>query len=289
MKLYLMVAVLATGISIACNQAHKKEVATSDLDLASSPGVLDAVKNEEQKEFENQKPNIPPQKEPAPVPVDWDKQIIRNARISFEVKSAAAVSKAVSEAVRGSGGYIASATEVQLSAEIKHDMTIRVPRERFDELLLQISGYADSLLQKNISSEDVTAEFIDTKSRIAAKEKVKDQYYSFLKQAKNIKEVLEVQAGITELQEQIETATGRINYIKHQSALSTIQLSFFEPLLAPVVPEEKAPGFWKELLAAATDGWNMIQLLIIGLIKIWPLWTGITLLWFFLRRKGWWS
>ncbi|MBX2920972.1 MAG: DUF4349 domain-containing protein [Chitinophagaceae bacterium] len=287
MKIYIMVAALATGMLFSC-QRHRENLKIQDIaldnisSLPESSGLIDA-EEKEMRPPDPQKP-VPVLKEPAPVPADYSKQIIRNAKISFEVKNAQSVSAAVTEAVSRSGGYIASASEVQLAGEIKHEMTIRVPREKFDELLNRIAGYADTLLQKNISSEDVSAEYIDTKARITAKEKVKERYYDFLKQAKNIDEALKVQSEIGDLQEEIEAATGRVNYIQHQAALSTIFISFFEPL-PPVVEQPQAPGFWKEIAMAGMEGWEMIRMVMIGLVKIWPLWLIGIAVWSVIKRR----
>lgn len=292
MKIYIIVAAVATGMLFACHRANSEKESLTIADVAitklSDEGGTLAF------EEKNQTPGLlapplppppSPQKEHTPVPADYSKQIIRNAKVSFEVKNAKSVNASVTEAVRLNGGYIASANEVQLAGEIKHEMTIRVPREKFEELLNRISGYADTLLQKNITSEDVTEEYVDTKSRITAKEKTKERYYDFLKQAKNIDEVLKVQSEIGDLQEEIEAASGRVNYIKHQAALSTIVLSFFEPLPIAVSPPETPPGFWKEVAIAGADGWEMIKILMIALVKIWPLWLAAIIIWSFIRRK----
>lgn len=292
MKIYIMVAVLATGLLFAC-QRHQQSFEAKDvaLDNISSQREDLALGGKPEEEIQLPLPQtpVPPSPkhptDPPPVPADYSKQIIRNAKISFEVKNAKSVSASVSEAVRLSGGYIASANEVQLAGEIKHEMTIRVPREKFDELLGRISGYADTLLQKNITSQDVTEEYVDTKARITAKEKTKERYYDFLKQAKNIDEVLKVQSEIGDLQEEIEAASGRINYIKHQSALSTIVLSFFEPLPLAVSPPETPPGFWKEVVLACADGWEIIKILTLAIIKIWPLWVAAIVVWSIIRRR----
>lgn len=191
---------------------------------------------------------------------------------------------AIKEGVRSTGGYIASASEVQMSSQIKNEMVIRVPREKFDELLDRLSGYADSIAQKNITSEDVTDEFIDTKARMQVKEKVKDRYYDFLKQARNIEEVLKVQNEIRNLQEEIEAAAGRINYIQSQAALSTIRLTFFQQLSPELTPQNEY-GFWKALKESILDGWLMVQSLIIILVKIWPLWLLGGGIWMMLTRK----
>lgn len=283
MKLFVIVACMATGILFSCHQQNSKNKlnesgAVSRSSAETGLSQLDQVPSPEQAKLKTD------QKMPPPVPADWNKQIIRNAELSFEVKDITSVSKAVVEAVRINGGYIASSSEVQLSGELKNEMTIRVPREKFEELLERLSGYGDSILQKNVTSEDVTAEYIDTKARISAKEKVKEKYYDFLKQARNIDEVLKVQNEIGSLQEDIEAASGRVNYIQHQAALSTIHLSFFQ-LMLPVIKPEETPGFWKQALYAAKEGWDIMQLLVIAIVRIWPLWLSGIFIWIILKKK----
>lgn len=276
----LMVAVSATVFCIACTPPLQevKDVRLSDLNEQSK-----AIQTEKENEQMLPPPAPTPDNEPQPVSADWDKQIVRNADISFQVKHASATAKAVADAVKISGGYVSAATERQLEDQIKHEMSIRVPREKFDELLFTLSGLADSLLEKNISSEDLTAEFIDTRARIAAKEKMREQYYHFLKQAKNVEEALKVQQEIGGLQEQIEAATGRVNYIRHQSALSSIHLQFFQSTNLQVIKPNQ-PGFWRQLVLAASGGLELIQRLLIGLVSIWPLWMAVSIITLLVKR-----
>ena len=213
MKMHLIfAAIAATGFLLSCHKAEKGKNNINDVTIAalqqndlpaSSPengGVLDY---QEKFEEAKQQPNAVHQKAPPPVPADWDKQIIKNAELQIRVKALNPVSANIREAIRSSGGYIASASETQLSDRLKSEMMIRVPREKFEELLNRLSGYADSIVQKRITSEDVTEEYIDTKARIQVKEKTRDQYFEFLKRTKNIDEVLKVQDAITRLQEDI--------------------------------------------------------------------------------------
>lgn len=292
--MHLTIAVIAAAaILLSCHNQQKEHADISsitmpDIDQGTSSGVLqkeeETLQREQFKAPRQQYPMPLHQKIPPPVPADWDKQIIKNAELQMRVKEFNPATAAVQEATRSSGGYIASASEVQLSGRIKGDMIIRVPREKFEDLLSRLSGYADSITQKSITSEDVTDEYIDNKARIQVKEKTRDQYFEFLKRAKNIEEVLKVQNEITSLQEDIEAATGRINYIQHQSALSSIHLIFYQDIPFVEVPNN-APGFGLEILKSVKTGWTIIQSLIIMLVSIWPFWvTGIGL-WFVFRRR----
>ena len=81
------------------------------------------------------------------------------------------------------------------------------------------------LNEKKITSEDVTTEVIDTRSRLEAKKQVRLRYLDLLKQAKNMEEILSVQSEINGIQEQIESAAGRMEYLQHSSSFSTIHLT----------------------------------------------------------------
>ena len=288
MKMRLMIAVITvTGILLSCHQKQNENAATKnkaldELQTKTSTGLL--YKEEEAKEPQQQKTHSSVQKTPDPVPADWDKQIIKNAELQMRVKELKPATTAIQEAIRASGGYTASASEIKLSGQVKSEMMIRVPREKFEELLNRLSGYADSITEKRISSEDVTSEYIDTKARIQVKEKTRDQYYEFLKRAKNIDEVLKVQNEITSLQEDIEAATGRINYIQHQSALSSIHLVFYQDIPFATLPDT-TPGFGWNLLNSVKTGWTIIQSLIIMIVSIWPMWLVGAGIWFIFRRR----
>ncbi|MFT3946288.1 MAG: DUF4349 domain-containing protein [Agriterribacter sp.] len=189
MKMHLTIAVIAaTAILLSCHQRQKESNSAKNIaldEVSANVSLNKLFKNEEtqqegeSKEPQQQKPSIPVQTLPAPVPADWDKQIIKNAELQMRVKELKPSATAIQEAIRSSGGYIASASEVQLSSQLKSEMVIRVPREKFEALLNRLSGYADSITQKSITSEDVTDEYIDTKARILVKEKQETSILNF--------------------------------------------------------------------------------------------------------------
>ena len=124
--------------------------------------------------------------------------------------------------------------------------------------------------EKKISSEDVTGEVVDTKSRLEAKKQMRLKYLEFLKQSKNMEEVLQVQNEINSIQEQIESAAGRVAFLTNQSAMSTINLTFYQPLEG-YKPTDAAPTFLTRLSNAFKTGTGWIAELFVGLVSIWPL------------------
>jgi ABC-type amino acid transport system permease subunit len=82
--------------------------------------------------------------------------------------------------------------------------------------------------------------------------------------------VLQVQGEVNNIQEEIESAAGRVEFLSHQSSFSTINLTFFQPL-AGYKPADDSPGFLTRLSNAFKTGSAWIADLFVGLISIWPL------------------
>ncbi|MEP7256725.1 MAG: DUF4349 domain-containing protein, partial [Ferruginibacter sp.] len=115
-----------------------------------------------------------------------------------------------------------------------------------------------------------TGEVVDTRSRLEAKKQMRIKYLEFLKQSKNMEEVLQVQNEINSIQEEIESAAGRVEYLSHQSAYSTINLTFYQPING-YRPSDGTPSFFTRVTGAFKTGAGWIADLFVGLISIWPL------------------
>jgi hypothetical protein len=125
---------------------------------------------------------------------DWDKKIVKTADIGLEVKNFRVFNAALSGIVKQFGGYISQEQETQSSYKIENTMTIKVPVEQFEGAMNRLSAGSDSdkLVGKKISTEDVTMEVVDTKSRMESKKEVLQRYLELLKQAKTMNEILKV-------------------------------------------------------------------------------------------------
>ena len=86
------------------------------------------------------------------------------------------------------------------------------------------------------------------------------------------------------VQEEIESREGRLNYLKNQVSLSTINLNIYQNVNGPVA---KQPGFFKKIGRAFGEGWGVFLDILIGLVYLWPVILILSLL-FYLLRRFWW-
>jgi len=201
---------------------------------------------------------------------DWDKKIIKTATLKLEVKDFTGYNDNVHKTVKQFGGYIAQEEQNLTDEKSETVISIKVPVEQFETMMNQLPGAAVKIVEKKITTEDVTGEVVDTRSRLEAKKLMRLKYLEFLKQSKNMEEVLQVQNEINGIQEEIESAAGRVEFLSHQSSYSTINLTFFQPL-AGYKPTDDTPTFLKRVSNAFKTGAAWIADLFVGLIAVWPL------------------
>ena len=124
-------------------------------------------------------------------------------------------------------GNIANSSYYKESDFYFGSITVVIPSERFDEFVttLQKYGKVESL---NVSTDDVTSEYVDSTAKLKVLESQRDLLESWLKNAKNVDGMIKLRDEIAQVEEQIETIKGRLNYIAFHTDFSDITISLSE-------------------------------------------------------------
>ncbi|MBL7700042.1 MAG: DUF4349 domain-containing protein [Chitinophagaceae bacterium] len=231
--------------------------------------------------------NEPPDQKNEQIPAknenkDWDKKIIKTLLLNVEVTDFHQYNKQLNGIVKTIEGYIANEEENSSDETLRNTLILKVPTARFDDAINLIESLGGRMVTKKISSDDVTAEVFDTRARIEAKKRIRLRYLDMLAKAKNMEEILQVEKEVNQVQEQIEAAEGRLNYLVHSSSYSTIELTFFQILNGGM--EHKEPGYGDRFIMALNDGLKWTANLIIFFAALWPLWMGLTIFFILLKR-----
>lgn len=284
-KPVVLVASILLTFFIACKNSGS-EAKTLDMAVADSasyvPPVVDTTAPAPAEENEVRKQQ-PPSSTPA-ANIDWDKKIIKNATLTVEAKDHKTFNDFVHDQVKKTGGYVAEEEQNKSDYKIENIVTIKVPVDQFDNLVKSITTTKDdNMVTQKVTSQDVTGEVIDTRSRTEAKRQIRLRYLDLLKQAKNMEDVLKVQEEINNIQEEIEAGAGRVSYLTHAAAYSTIQLTFYQILNASD-PEGLNPGFGQRVLNALRDGMDWVGEMLIVILNLWPLWFLLGGVWWGFRK-----
>jgi hypothetical protein len=225
-----------------------------------------------------------------------ERLVIKNADLSIVVPDPAASMDRISALAEEMEGFVVSANLVQDQIDgvevPRASVTIRVPAERLDEALGLIEAESDRLpLNKNVTSQDVTAEYTDLQSRLRNLEAAEAQLREMLASATGTEDVLAVYQQLTQTREQIEVIKGQIQYYEQSARLSSISVG----LMATAAVRPLTIGSWQpvgvarealqaligavKFLASAAI-WILLFILPVGLLILLPIYLLVR----FLRR-----
>lgn len=195
------------------------------------------------------------------------KKIIRTGDISFEAKDLYKTKQDVDRLLAKYNGYYSSENFSKNDYRDDYNLSVRIPSEKFDLFLKDISSLDGIITSQNISSNDVSSEYLDYEIRLANKSAYLDKYREILKQAKSINEVLEVQDKIRVIEEEIESVKGRLKYLSDQVTLSTININLFKTYDSPIKPNE---SYLSRMWNSITKGWKGLSEFILIITMLWP-------------------
>lgn len=201
-----------------------------------------------------------------------ERKIIKTVNYRIQVKDVNASTEKVKQLVAGQGGYISGMSLNNSSYEISNDITIRVPQENLETLLTAIGEEAVYTNYRSEQAQDVTEEYVDLEIRLRTKKEVRDRYIDILRnKAKTVEDVLNAEEKIRVIQEEIESVEGRLKYLSNQAALSTINLTIYQRVEYRPQPDVYHESFGSRLINSLKGGWELLQGLVLFLIRIWPL------------------
>lgn len=151
------------------------------------------------------------------------RKIIRNASLDLEVTNVIDAYDHLLDWVLAHGGYEVSRVQNKSDQYVIVDAQFRLAPEHLDAFLAFADGQGE-VINTQITTEDITDAYFDTQTRLNTMETALDQYYGFLKEAKNIEESLIVQEEINRLTLDIESLKGKLTVWDRLLDLSLITL-----------------------------------------------------------------
>jgi hypothetical protein len=211
-----------------------------------------------------------------------EQKIIKTGDIKFETNDLGATYTQMVTAVKKHKAIIQNDIEGNEYGSIFRKIIVRVPSKNFDVFLSDISKGVAYFDNKEISSQDVTEEYIDIDARLKAKKVLETRYLELLKKANKVSEMLEIEAQLSAIREEIEAKEGQLRYMQSQISMSTITIEFYKT----VANEGGATiSYGSKIWNAFTSGFNSISSFFIGLLSIWPFLIILAATFYFIRKR----
>lgn len=135
---------------------------------------------------------------------DQDRKMVRTSYLELEVAKPEEAAEKIRALAERSGGFL-------VTSEVRGDqyvsvasLTIRVPFIRYEQVRAEILRLALRVESEKIEAQDVTRQYVDQAANLRNLRAEESQYLTILKQARTVKDTLDISEKLSEVRGQIE-------------------------------------------------------------------------------------
>lgn len=275
------IVLIATLILGACGSAASTEapiMADQEMGYAPMPEALPTMYTEE---FAESAPGSGGGGDSRATNVE--RIVIQNADLSIVVADVEVRMQEIQEMAQEMGGFVVSSSLYQgytsnYTPVPEASITIRVPSEDLDEALEKIKEDVVDVQNETRSGQDVTAEYVDLKSRLKTYQAAEQELTKLMQSAADTDEVVNIFNQLMYYREQIEIIQGQIKYYEEAAALSAISIRIIaEETIQPIeIGGWEPQGVARDAIQDLIYFWqNFVDFLIRFVIYTLPVWITI--------------
>ena len=189
-----------------------------------------------------------------------ERKLIKTVNIYAETEDFDTLIPALQRQVETLGGYIENISvydinsyyiENRLEKQQGADMTARVPKEKLDGFLSQVTEQTN-VTSRSENVEDVTLQYVDLESHKKALLTEQERLMELLGEAQSVEDIIAIEGRLSEVRYQLESMESQLRTYDNKIDYSTVYLSISE--VRKYSPSEDAPvgqriadGFMKSL------------------------------------------
>ena len=214
--------------------------------------------------------------------INIPQKIVKNASLRFETDDLEKTFNQLQIAIKENKGSVENDFQEKNYDKISRNITVRIPSQNFDSFLKAISKGVSYFDEKNISSQNVTEEYIDLNSRLNTKRKLEARYLEILQKANKISEILEIEKQISAIREEIEAKEGRLKYLENRVSESTVTIDFYKTIAQK---EGIKISYGSKIWNAIKSGFFSLSDFLLSIVSIWPFIILFVVLVYFIRKR----
>ena len=195
-----------------------------------------------------------------------ERKLMKVAAMDFQVNDATATKNSISALVKQFNAYVASHKEEDYRGGPQYETIVRVPSDKLDDFMTSLDPLAKKMRSKNLSSQDVTDEYIDISERLVTQRELERNYREILRKARKVSEMLEVEQQLAIVRGEIESIEARIEYINKHVSYSTLTITYYQLII-----QEDDDSFGQKIAASLGTGWSGLLAFVVAILAAWPL------------------
>jgi len=155
--------------------------------------------------------------------------IVRSGQLNLEVAVLDEALAAAERAVAAAGGYVAASQRQGEDEDASAMVTYRIPVDRWEAALAALRKIGVKVLSEQTGSEEVTSQVVDLGARLTNLRVTEAALQAIMAKATKIPDILEVQAQLTGVRQEIEQLTAQKRSLEERAAMATLSVGFSLP------------------------------------------------------------
>ena len=196
--------------------------------------------------------NAPPPPPPASQGVEADRKMVRTSSLDLAVQKPAEAAEKIRSLAERMGGYLVDSHIFGGEDATNGTLSIRVPADRFEEVRAEIRKLGLRVESDRIEAQDMTRQYVDQQAGLRNLRAEEAQYLMILKQAKTVKDTMDVSEKLGEIRGQIDQQQAEFEALSKQIETVAITISLRSEAEAKVFGLNWRPLY--QIKLAARDG-----------------------------------
>lgn len=158
---------------------------------------------------------------------DTKRFVIKSASLKIEVNDPRATANEIISVVGRESGFIDNSHNYDQKT-IR--MTVKIPEAKLESFVDEVASKG-KLISKSVNSKDITNEIIDIEAKLKNLVVLRERFRSILSKAEKVSEILEIERELSRIQSAIDSIEGRRESLKHQVALSKVDITIKQKII----------------------------------------------------------
>lgn len=230
-----------------------------------------------------------------------ESKLIKTAGMDFKVKNVSQTAVKINDLATGFGGMVTHqqmgssarrSDDVRISSDsvmritslsTTAEMTVKVPSVKLQKFMDSVAGMGMYVTNRSLDITDKTFDYLSAQLKLKSRDEL-------VRQQKTEKIIIKDPAKVLDLKDDMIDQQVGNRQIDDAVKNSVVNLSFFQSntinkeMIANDDPTAYGLPFFKRLLVACENGWNLCLDIIIGLANIWILLLAGALVWWGVRN-----
>jgi len=154
-----------------------------------------------------------------------ERKVITNTNFSLLVKNVNSFIDSAKVKVSEFGGFM---VDTRINRDEKAEtatIQARIPSSKLEEFSKYVRSISVKVVYENIVGNDITDQYVDYEKRIVSLESAKAKLEAIMDKAVDARDILDIQQKIFQIQDQIDSYKGRLDYMEKASTTSLVTIT----------------------------------------------------------------